>query len=290
VASIFAPCRGQSPDFRPLPVAAKKPRVSSEDQAFVGMLQKLVMPSGACTDIEATMRATIPYVQERLRECLNTGQDVFSQFQDNELHLHEPLVIKESVVENEMVSFKAPWTATDALASLRSTTMYEAGGNLVWCNPFPSSPEAVVVAGDPVIWEHVKEAAEVHFGVSAMSRGNAISRIVFPIALPIHVDDEVLIRSGIFASALPLVSGHVYVYAWWVAMFNALDEGNTNQVAALWQCALTVTMSVRMGMSHADLAIFSIQQSELRKNMAGICRKHTTCVRLQSNIQCTIAQ
>ena len=52
------------------------------------------------------------------------------------------------------------------------------------------------MAGDPVIWEHVKEVAEVHFGVSAMSRDNAISRSVFPIALPIHVDDEVLIRSA----------------------------------------------------------------------------------------------
>ena len=48
---------------------------------------------------------------------------------------------------------------------------------------------------------------------------------------------------------------------------------------------LTVTMSVWMDMSHADLAIFSIQQSE-----GGDCRKHTTCVRLQSNIRCTIAQ
>ena len=73
-------------------------------------------------------------------------------------------------------------------------------------------------------------------------------------------------------------------------MFTALDEGKISQVAALWQCALTVTMSVRMGMSHADLAIFSIQQSELRKNMVGVCRLGSTCVRRQLNIQCTIAQ
>ena len=38
-------------------------------------------------------------------------------------------MIKESVVENELVSFKAPWTTKNALASLRSTAMYEAGGN-----------------------------------------------------------------------------------------------------------------------------------------------------------------
>jgi hypothetical protein len=255
------------------------------------MLPKLVLPSGVvCADIEATMRGVIPYVQQHWRQCLNAGDPTFSQFPDKDLHLHQPLLIKESLVQNELVSFKAPWTTKDALASLRSTAMYEAGGNLVWCNPFPSSDEAVVVAGDPVLWEHVKEVAEVHFGASAVSRGHAIARIVFPIALPIHVDDESLVGSGVFASALPLVSGHVYVYAWWVAMFTALDEGKISQVAALWQCALTVTMSVRMGMSHADLAIFSIQQSELRKNMVGVCRLGSTSVRRQLNIQCTMAQ
>jgi hypothetical protein len=35
------------------------------------------------------------------------------------------------------------------------------------------------------------EAAEVHLVASAVSRGQAMSRNVFPIALPIHVDDEV---------------------------------------------------------------------------------------------------
>jgi len=259
-------------------VPAKKPRVEfvtsdpkpveTKSDSKQVLVAKPVLPTAATADVEATIRSVIPYVQQQLRVCLSSKEAAFAQFPDQALHLHAPLMIKESANRDELVSFKAPWTTTDALASLSSTAMYEAGCNLLWCNPFPASQDAMVIAGDRVLWDHVREAAEVHFSALAAPQGRAISRLVFPISLPIHVDDDKVIQGGIFPSVLPLVSGHVYVYAWWVAMFKALDAGSMSDVAALWQCALIVTVTVRMGMSQADLAIFSIQQSELRKHVA----------------------
>jgi hypothetical protein len=78
VASKFALCRGQSPDFR-TPVPAKKTQSLLRGP---GACWDVAEACGACADIEATMRDIIPFVQERLRVCLTTGQAVLSQFQD----------------------------------------------------------------------------------------------------------------------------------------------------------------------------------------------------------------
>ena len=71
----------------------------------------------------------------------------------------------------------------------------------------------------------------------------------------------------VFKHTLRLLTGHAYVYGWWRAMFAALREERLADVAALWQCGLTVTLHLRATQSVAALAVLSVAQSEAHKSM-----------------------
>ena len=59
-----------------------------------------------------------------------------------------------------------------------------------------------------------------------------------------------------------MAGGHVYVAGWYVAMSRALSTGDLVTVRALLECGLTVTYHVRKCADLAELAAFSIGQSE----------------------------
>ena len=96
-----------------------------------------------------------------------------------------------------------------------------------------------------------------------------MSRIVFPVHLPAVVSaqdvDAGIASKASFKHELKLVSGHVYVVAWYYAMSEALEAADVSAIAALWQCGLTVTYHVRKCATNAALAEFSIEESETRK-------------------------
>lgn len=224
-------------------------------------------PAG--TDVIDMMRKCITWVKYHLRAALRADNSSFKQFTDSELHEHLPLAIKKTLAQGELSSFKPPWSCEDAQAAIDSTKMYEASGSLMWCSPFPDGPTARILAGDPARWPQVVTTAETLFDFTPPDSGsasvNGCHRIIFPITVPIHIERGSSLQCP-FKGSLRVISGHVFIYAWWWAMFIALEAGNQDRVAALWQCALTVTMHVRYDMSSADLAEFSILQSELRKD------------------------
>eukprot|EP00972_Heterocapsa_arctica_P114459 16442542-Heterocapsa_arctica.AAC.1 len=115
--------------------------------------------------------------------------------------------------------------------------MYEAAGSLIWCNAFPSSEDEEVLAGDPVLWLQVREVADAHFRVAVTSikelasspakgtapaetrgkapaetRGTDVTRVVFPIPLPVHVTEINQAKNQSMRSCLHVLSGHVYIY------------------------------------------------------------------------------
>ena len=78
-----------------------------------------------------------------------------------ELHEQAPLQItKGTDARDELMSYKHPWTPEEAAQSLASTGRYEAGGNITWLNPFPTSTEAANSAGPAPTWESVHLMAD----------------------------------------------------------------------------------------------------------------------------------
>jgi hypothetical protein len=253
-------------------VPVKKPRMSAMPPT------EPQLPTSTSDDSSINMgnvmKCIIPYVLHHLRAALASG----TQFADMPLHLQQPLDIKTKSQTSELVSYKDVWNTANAVTALTATAMYEAAGSLIWCNPFPASEDEEVLAGDPVLWSQVREVADRHFRhackapaetrgkAPAETRGSDVPRTVFPISLPVHVEEVGFIETQL-RSTLHVVSGHVYLYGWYLAMYEALDAGSTLDVLSLWRCCLTATLNVRVGMSRTDLAVFSIQQSEHRNTM-----------------------
>ena len=85
-------------------------------------------------------------------------------------------------------------------------------------------------------------------------------------ALTISGKESILITKHSTPTALPLLAGQTYLWAWYLAVFRALDEENWQHLALLWQAGLTVTLSVKVGLSDHDAALYSIRLSEIRKS------------------------
>ncbi len=191
----------------------------------------------------------------------------FSQYADLDLHQHAPLDIKQAVGEKEATGYKSPWNQESANMSLAGTGMYEAGASLMWLRVVALSEDEVLLAGGVPSWASVLEAEEQRFTPSRCpnARQGLQSRLVFPLS-PLAVYGELAtFQSGVFPGNLTLLSGHTYIYAWYLAMMRALENENDEEVAILWQAALTATFHCRANVALPALFLWSVQLSDARK-------------------------
>ena len=100
-----------------------------------------------------------------------------------------------------------------------------------------------MIAGAPLYWPHVEEAADLCFGSEADQRGHlpaasqgAVARLMFPTTLYAHVDSLKDVEKAAFDSELRLLSGHLHdiVAGWYWAVYSAFEAGD--RVAALPRC------------------------------------------------------
>ena len=78
------------------------------------------------------------------------------------------------------------------------------------------------------------------------SSGPGSRRIVFPIVLEAFGAARNELQMPHFKQSLVIVGGYPMVHAWYLAMAQALSTGNVAWHRSLWQCALTVTIQVRI--------------------------------------------
>ena len=65
-------------------------------------------------------------------------------------------------------------------------------------------------------------------------------------------------RADTFPGSLKLATGHAALWGWYLAAFEALDAGNTEVVAFLWQAALTATIQANVVTDTSELALLSL--------------------------------
>ena len=121
-----------------------------------------------------------------------------------------------------------PWVES-ATVSFDGTNRYEAGGNIFWVNPFCASDEDAKAAGEVPSWPRVHEMADV-FRVVDGDRSTKVAGTVAKekrtrFRTPFHVHDSTLdaFKKTTFPGNMALVTGHVLLYAWFLAMFEALE-------------------------------------------------------------------
>ena len=220
------------------------------------------------------MRGIIRYVQYHLKNQLRDNPQFFSAFPDTELHAHQPLAIKAASSDNDLLSYKAPWSKDIAAVALASTHLYEAGGNIFWINPFVDGTDENMCAGEGQSWEVVHTMADVfrvntsHGASTPMSDGLAKGRrLKFSVIFPVHGDKvDFFGKQDSFPGTLKLVTGHVALWGWYLAAFEALDAGNTALVALLWQAALNATIQANVITDTSALALLSMSSNDLFVN------------------------
>ena len=268
------------PDSAPTDVApAKRPRtdvhpseaVSALSTGPFGIAGPAMPPVGAQVSGKAVytvMREVVPWVSGKLREVLVSISSARAAFRDVPPWQHTPLqMTRERPDDDIMVSYRAAWEIREAQTALTSTGIYEAAVNVLWLNPFHLNETARTILGDTPQWSHIQDIVKLHFARAA-SRGEprAPSMLVFPITLPVHIGSNAAATStSCFEGSLPVVSGHTYVFAWFVAMFEAMRDDDVARTAALWRCGLTVLVQVRVDLSAQALAIWYMQISESQK-------------------------
>ena len=130
-----------------------------------------------------------------------------------------------------------------------------------------------IIAGNVGGWSDVTEIAETCFSADAYQTTHAasqgsVARITFPVMLAVYAANVPHVLLDAFPSSLALLTGHVYVYAWYWAVFEAINTNNYGLIAALWQAGLSVTIHCRVGMNESERAVLSIAMSESRKASA----------------------
>jgi hypothetical protein len=167
-----------------------------------------------------------------------------------------------------MLSYKAPWTKQHAELALKSTGLYEAGAKLFWLSPFPASATTAECAGDTPAWSAVCALADI-FRPSDLDAFAAApgclareKRLLFPTALVVHAPTAEAFLETEFPGSLQLVTGHVALYGWYKAMYEALAAGHASWIGALVQAALTVSVRATLCASTSELAVLSMRASD----------------------------
>ncbi len=163
-------------------------------------------------------------------------------------------------------SYKEPWKHARCQASVTTTGMYEAGGNIFWVSWRRPTGESEAISGAPPRWSHVVEVATRWFSRDALVPGGPgeRQRLVFPVPLLVHAKSLDNIGTP-FPASLEMLSGHLWVWAWARGMMTAITTHDTNMVRALLEAALTATIHLKVGMSMAAQAAATIVDSELNK-------------------------
>ena len=255
------------------PVPVGMPQVSSASTPAPVVPPKPDLPGAEQKDTDTVqlMRAITKYVKYRLRAYLKESHSATSAFPDVELHEHLPLGIKKAGGGQELLSYKAAWNLTDAEASFDGTMRYEAGGNIVWLHPFcTSGGDEANAAGEMPSWAQVHEMAnlfrpsggnqDVEFQEGCVAKEK---RMFFRAPFHVHASTlDAFVKKATFPGTMELVAGHVILYAWCLAMFEALDAGGragNEWVLALWQAALTASIHAEIITESSALAVASLK-------------------------------
>ena len=233
--------------------------------------------------LRVLMEAVADEVGHLLHSCFNAENlpTILSQFAGIDAPAaHPPLDMPSGPTGSmKLTSYKDAWCDDKAARALGETGMYEAAANIMWFHAF--RPGANPISGDPPTWATVVEIKDKEMVAAARAqvsvRGD-VPRIVFPIIVPALVDSTSAARQATSRSCskaerrfLKVLSCEAYVWSWYLAMWEALTAKDTTMVAALWQCGLTVTVHVRVNLTRAQQALWSIECSETNKAKERVC-------------------
>ena len=230
-------------------------------------MQKPVLPEATKTLVARDlMKHIIPYVKEHLPAVL-ASINFQPWVSEMDLAAQPPLAVPSDPGTqggDPSSSYKERWVPENCRTACKATGLYEAAGNLCWVDPEVDG-ETVVPFTDPS-WHMVVEAADAMFNPAEYKDGR--ERIRFPVTLSCFWRSG---DTGFFAASgntfprggLVLLGGHVFVFAWYIAVFRAMEAAMNERVRMLFECALTTTITLFTTCDPVKLSLESVRMGEL---------------------------
>ena len=235
--------------------AAKRPKVDAVPNPRD--TKKTTLPPKDSSDAGSreTMKCLVPWVMHTLPEVLE-AMNIITAKQD--LKSAKPLDIPSSHSAT-LSSYKEPWVPAHCMSACALSGVYEAGGNLLWIDPEIACDEKMPFP-DPA-WNMLCQAADSQF-VASDHKG--VRRIRFPVPLSCwwRLGVPALPTTSYPSGGLVPLGGKAFIWAWYLAMFHALDHNDLPRVQLLYQCSLTVTITMFTEDDMQKLTEESIRMSE----------------------------
>ena len=226
------------------PAPLQKPQVpnASSDAAKLGCL--------------GIMKSLVPWVLQNLPLELFKHKKISGP---ECMQTTPPLNIPDAGQSKEVSSYKPPWSPAACHSSIACSGLYEAAGNVTWIDPETASWS---LPGDDPSWAWLDDASVDLFRVVEL---NGKRRILFPVPLTCYWRRDVgVLQADKYPDqgGLHPLSGHAFMYAWYVACFKALDAGDVSRCLLLYECGLTATITLVKEEDKKALALESIRASE----------------------------
>ena len=161
----------------------------------------------------------------------------------------------------KVTTFKEAWNPTHAEMSLRANGMYEAGAALYWADTTGGRTGNVMetYVMEPS-WHEVQSFMNVHVPEKSVMKNG---RLLFAQTLACYGDLSQLVPAAGFPSNVFMLSGKIFVYAWYLAMCEALIAKNNSRITRLHEMALTVTFRAHLEADMNSMLRWSLHASEL---------------------------
>ena len=200
------------------------------------------------------MRSVVPWVLAQLPVALHES-GLLSESEN--LLSAEPLDIKKAD-DGDLSSYKEAWRPANCHVSCQRTGYYEAGGSGLWIDPEVAADGELPFV-DPG-WHLVHEVGRCQFcGIEH----NGIERVRFPVTMSCWWRAGVLaLPKDRYPSGIVPLGGKVFIWAWYVEMFKALDKNDHKRIKLLYECILTVTIIMFTSSDKAIIVEESIKMSE----------------------------
>ncbi|CAK9018138.1 Uncharacterized protein SCF082_LOCUS13947 [Durusdinium trenchii] len=235
------------------------------------------------------MKVMIPDVKEKLIPILKKLKLIPNELKD--LDSVAPLALPEQSSatatngnkSRKVCSYKEMWKKDNAIQSLRTSALYEAGGSGFWmsCSPVDNLP--LTAEGGVPCETDASASWPIHLGSwNQLTHAKALfdpsphhhGRILFPVTLETAVKsptDVVSPSGGEHPASLKLLCGHLILAAWWLAMHEAIVASDNDRIGALFEAMLTVTIRVTLWVSDAHVMKVAMASAERTRALEVSC-------------------
>jgi len=186
--------------------------------------------SGMAIQVKEYMKALVPYVHAGLTAFLRLRDPNFKGLAEA-----KPFEITSDAKVN-LKTFRESWQMENCLRALNSTQIYEAAGNVFWLDVLGDKFGEHPLMDAEVTWHRLQNAAAIwsEQAFVASSEDPQHRRFVFPGYLPAAIANtshiEAAVKAGIYHfNKLCCLGGHAIIYAWYVALADALGGGLDRQ-------------------------------------------------------------